>query len=130
MALTLVDTSAVYALIDPTDQYHIVAKRKLATLKRLRTEPLLTNFTLAECHALMINRLGHHVARQWLLSNVWRIEAISAADEQTALEIISRYIDKEYSYTDATSFAVMQRLGIRRAFAFDRHFQQYGFELV
>ncbi|MEO6295207.1 MAG: hypothetical protein ABIP01_06865 [Candidatus Limnocylindria bacterium] len=28
------------------------------------------------------------------------------------------------------SFAVMERLGIRRAFAYDRHFAVAGFELI
>lgn len=130
MAFALVDTSAVYALVDPTDQYHSVAKTKLAALTKFRAEPLLTNFIVAECHALMIHRLGHDIARRWLLGNVWRIEPVSASDEATAREIIGGHADKEYSYTDATSFAVMERLGIRRAFAFDRHFQQYGFEVV
>jgi predicted nucleic acid-binding protein len=78
----------------------------------------------------MLNRLGHFIARQWLVKNVWRVDAVSAVDEQIAVEIISHHADKEYSYTDATSFAIMERLGIRRAFSFDRHFEQYGFELI
>lgn len=130
MALTLVDSSAVYALVDPTDQFHVSAKSKFAALAKHRSEPLLTDFIVAECHALMIHRLGHDFARRWLFRNVWRIEAVSASDEEAAREIIGRHNDKEYSYTDATSFAVMERLGIRRAFAFDRHFIQYGFELI
>jgi len=55
---------------------------------------------------------------------------VEAADEERALEIIRRHEDKDFSLTDATSFAVMSRLGIREAFAFDRHFAQYGFVLL
>jgi predicted nucleic acid-binding protein len=35
--------------------------------------------------------------------------------------------DKDFSYTDCTSFAVMQLLGLDTAFAFDQHFRQFGF---
>ncbi len=130
MAITLVDTGAVYALFNSLDQNHRAAKQKIAILHRTRSEPLLTNFIVAESHALLLNRLGHQRARSWLLRNAWRIEPVLPGDEDRALEIIATRDDKGYSYTDATSFAVMERLGIRRAFAFDRHFIQYGFELV
>jgi predicted nucleic acid-binding protein len=32
--------------------------------------------------------------------------------------------------TDATSFAIMERLGILEAFSFDRHFRQFGFSVI
>jgi predicted nucleic acid-binding protein len=57
----------------------------------------------------------------WLLGNVWEIERITEADEGSARQILSKYSDKSFSYTDATSFAVMERLGLRTAFAFDAH---------
>ena len=41
-----------------------------------------------------------------------------------------KYQDKDFSLTDAISFAVMERLQITQAFTFDRHFAQYGFTLV
>jgi len=70
------------------------------------------------------------MARRWLLGQVWRIEAVHSRDEERAKEIIRRYTDKSFSYTDATSFAVMERLGLREAFGFDPHFQQYGLKLL
>jgi predicted nucleic acid-binding protein len=33
------------------------------------------------------------------------------------------------SLVDCVSFEVMRRTGIRKAFAFDRHFQDYGYEI-
>lgn len=51
---------------------------------------------------------------------------VSPEDEQYAEQIPRRYDDKRLSYTDATSFAIMERLSITHAFAFDRNFGQYS----
>lgn len=130
MAQVLVDTSAVYALVDRDDAYHRKAVAILRALPRRGLTPLLTNFIVAESHALILSRLGAEMARRWLLGQVWRIEAVHSRDEERAKEIIRRYTDKSFSYTDATSFAVMERLGVREAFGFDPHFQQYGLKLL
>jgi predicted nucleic acid-binding protein len=70
------------------------------------------------------------MARHWLLGQAWQIEAVQARDEEVAKDIIRKYTDKSFSYTDATSFAVMARIGISAAFACGPHFQQYGFKLL
>jgi len=51
---------------------------------------------------------------------------VSAEDEEKAFEILKQHGDKGFSFTDATSFTVMERLGLTNAFAFDEHFSQYG----
>ncbi len=130
MARVLVDTSAVYALLDRNDGCHDAAREALESLRKRRTEPLLTNFIVAECHALSLSRLGADIARKWLLGNVWPVERVNVEDETKARVIIEQYTDKTLSYTDATSLAVMDRLGVKTAFAFDPHFRQYGFLVV
>lgn len=47
-------------------------------------------------------------------------------DEERAREIIYTHEDKAFSYTDATTFAVIERLGIKSTFTFDQHFAQIG----
>jgi predicted nucleic acid-binding protein len=42
---------------------------------------------------------------------------------------LRQYDDKDFSLTDALSFAVMDRLEISEAFTFDHHFRQYGFRV-
>lgn len=41
-----------------------------------------------------------------------------------------RYRDKRFSFTDCTSFVVMQELKIARALSTDAHFRQMGFQAV
>ncbi len=130
MARILVDTSAVFALLDRSDVCHADARALLEDLRHRRIEPLLTNFIVAESHALLLSRLGAELARRWLLGNAWPIERVSEEDESRARAILARYTDKTFSYTDATSFAVMERLRLKAAFAFDPHFRQYGFQVL
>ena len=63
-------------------------------------------------------------------SQVTTVVRVSARDEQRARAIIARYTDKDFSLTDATSFAVMERLGISEAFTLDQNFAQYGWTML
>src|SRR5439155_20561470 len=124
-----VDTSAVFALVDRNDGNHRAARRTLEGLRKRRLEPLLTNFVVAESHALLLSRLDAAIARRWLVGNVWPAVRVSQDDESRARAIVARYTDKTFTYTDATSFAVMERLELKTAFAFDAHFRSYGFQV-
>ena len=130
MARVLVDTSAVYALVDRSDANHAAARAILGSLRKRRGEPLLTSFIVAEAHALLLSRLGAGIAREWLTRNRWPVGRVNEDDEVRARSVIVQYTDKTFSYTDATSFAVMERRGLRTAFAFDPRFRQYGFALL
>ncbi len=122
---TCVDTSAYFALLDADDANHAQAREGW----RLFT----TSFVLAETHALLLNRLSQQIATRFLrdmeqspTTMVW----VTPADVQRAKAIIYQYDDKDFSLTDATSFAVMERLRLPAAFTFDRHFAQYGFTVL
>jgi predicted nucleic acid-binding protein len=47
--------------------------------------------------------------------------------EREAWTWLLRHDEREYSFVDATSFAVMRRLGISNALAFDGDFSAAGF---
>jgi predicted nucleic acid-binding protein len=55
---------------------------------------------------------------------------ITSDDELAAWELFDARADKEYSFTDCTSFVLMRRLGISTALAADDDFVQEGFEVV
>lgn len=88
---------------------------------------------MAEAHALLLSRLNRQIATQFLdqiEQSAVRLITVNAADLRRAHEIIRQYDDKDFSLTDATSFAVMERLNIVYGFTFDRNFSQYGFTVL
>jgi uncharacterized protein len=125
-----VDTSAYFALADADDQNHGIARSVLEQLARQRTQQFTTNYVVAETHALMVNRLNRSLALTFvqniLVGNTVFVRA-RASDEERVRQIIETYTDKDFTLTDATSFAVMERLRINHAFTFDDNFSQYGF---
>ncbi|GAF26401.1 predicted nucleic acid-binding protein, contains PIN domain [Moorella thermoacetica Y72] len=128
MEKIMVDTSAIYALIDRSDDRHEKAKHLFKKLSEQDVDLILTNFILAETHALILSRIGHELAREWVKNLIWKIERVKEEDEKRAREIIIAYQDKPFSYTDATTFAVMERLKLNVALAFDNHFTQFGWQ--
>jgi uncharacterized protein len=129
-----VDSAGCYALADRDDVNHTAAVAVLTELRVQRFRLVTTNFVLAESHPLALNRLGYAAALR-LLTDITTSPAtilmrVTIADEARAQSIIRRYTDKRFSYTDATSFAVMERLGLIQVFSFDRDFAQYGFTVL
>ncbi|MGD9892088.1 MAG: type II toxin-antitoxin system VapC family toxin [Dehalococcoidia bacterium] len=131
---SFVDSAGYYALADRGDANHTTAAALLAALRLQRFRLVTTNFVLAESHALVLNRLGYAPALRLLTdittSPATTLVRVTRADEDRARVIIRRYADKRFSYTDATSFAVMERLRLTQVFSFDRDFAQYGFTLL
>ena len=125
----LIDTSAIVAILNKADENHLRALILIQKARTQRVKLFITNFLVGETYATLLSRVGLYAAREWLINN--DIPAIRATvkDERDAKEIIIRYKDKDFSYVDATSFAIMKRLKIGTAFTFDNHFEQFRFNL-
>lgn len=129
MRRVFADTSALVALKDAGDRHH---ERALECLSGLLEGPpvelLLTNFIVSEVHAYFCRtpRVALEYVDHILGDPLFRVVRAGSRDERAALETLRGARDKTYSYADAVSFAVIERLGIRTAFAFDRHFNQRG----
>jgi predicted nucleic acid-binding protein len=121
-----VDTSAWYAAADRSDRSHERAKTVLSV-----GEPLVaTDHVLVETWILLRHRLGRVAAEKFwegLRAGVASIEPVRTADLEVAWGIGEAFPDQDFSIVDRTSFAVMQRLGIRRAATFDDDFAVYRF---
>ena len=127
MPYIFVDTGAWYALLDKSDANHHASVK----LKDSLVHPLVTsNYIVDEVITLSRNRLGYEVAVE-IGQKLWdesiaNLIRVIPQDEKKAWEIFVTYHDKTFSFTDCTSFALMERIGITEAFAFDEHFTQYG----
>jgi predicted nucleic acid-binding protein len=93
-----------------------------------------SNYIVDETLTLLRMHCGHSVAvgfRKTLeASRLLRVLWIAEPLERDAWEIFEKQMDKDYSFTDCTSFALMKHEAIRNAFAFDHHFTQCGFSMV
>lgn len=123
------DTSGLFALAVRRNQHYVAAQELQRAFIAARTTFVTTNFVVAELHALMLSRVGVVEANDLLAAidaSHTRIIRASEDDEVVARSIIQQYSGHGYSLTDAISFAVMDRQGMRRAFTFDDHFRRFG----
>ena len=122
------DTSFLYAQADEADSDHLLVVSIVEEALQQRRPIVVTTFIIAETHALILRRLGRDIAANWLQKAYDSLIIIrpTEEDERRACEIIFAYSDKDFSFTDAISFAVMERLGITVTLSLDEHFVQFG----
>lgn len=121
-----VDSSAFYAAADRSDLSH----ERAATILRGADGLVTTDHVLVETWLLLQRRLGTDAAeRFWdgIRSGAARVEPVGLADLERAWSIGQEFADQAFSITDRTSFAVMQRLGLRRVASYDDDFAIYRF---
>lgn len=129
-----VDTGAWFALVDASDQHHAKAAKVYPELLSSFHHLITTNLVIAETYILIRRTLGHQPAIYFLenISASPRIIKVYSDNvlEEEAEDLLRKYKDQNFSYTDAVSFAVMKKYGIVKAFAFDQHFVTAGFTLT
>lgn len=123
-----VDTSAFIAMRLKDDMNHKKSQDFLKTIKEKRLRLHTTNFILDEVYTYFcrFHKTAIEMAKLITDNPLITLHRVGVDDENNAFNILKDFIDKDFSYTDATSFAVMERLEIKTVFAFDEHFEQYG----
>jgi uncharacterized protein len=127
--LIFVDTSFWVAARMRRDAHHDEALRLLT---RERGERLVTsNHVRGETWTFLRRRSGHASAVAFLemLAATRRVDVVLVEQdvENRALRWLRQHDEREYSFVDATSFALMRSLRLRNAFAFDGDFAAAGF---
>ena len=93
-----------------------------------------TDYVIDETLTLLRVRLGLAAAETWWRqvesSARLRWEWVGMERAEKARAIFFRFRDKDFSFTDCTSFVIMKELRLRQALTTDHHFAQMGFELI
>jgi predicted nucleic acid-binding protein len=129
-----IDTGAWIAIADSNDQYSKEAGRIYTNLILKRGQIVTSDLILVETYNLLLRTIGNSAtigfAERLEAIPFLKVVSITLHDQERAWKILEKYDDKHFSFTDCTSFALMERLKIKTAFAFDSHFIQFGLTLL
>jgi predicted nucleic acid-binding protein len=127
-----IDTSAFYALMDGSDQFHDRARNSWSALLNKEIFFNTNNYIVVETGALLQNRLGFEAADLWYkdILSIVDILWIEETAHQTAYELWLSLGRRKLSLVDCASFVTMRSHKIENVFGFDRHFEEQGFRPV
>lgn len=134
-SVVFLDTSALKAVFDKDDEFHQKAISFWDKAKSEKIGFVTSNFILDEFYTLARSHLGKSAALQFHQDLVesapqLKITRIVIKDEVKAWKYFEKLPDRRLSFTDCTSFAVMERAGLKEVFAFDKHFARAGFKVL
>jgi predicted nucleic acid-binding protein len=126
-----VDTAGWMACADAADSAH----GKAVAVRDAWLEGgglfVTSDYVADETLTLLRIRLGIDAAEAWWRqvdgSSRVRWEYVNPARADKARDFFFRFRDKDFSFTDCTSFILMRELKLREALTTDRHFVQAGF---
>ena len=125
--MIFVDTSAWYAAFVPGDPNHAAAD---AWRKGNREELVTTDYVLSEVVTLLRAKgektRSVRIGESLFSEDLARLHWATRQDVLRAWSVFRDFADKDWSFADCVSYAVIERLGVEKAFAFDQHFRQFG----
>lgn len=130
---TLVDTSALYALLDADDDNHAAAGAWLSGPGLAPRETLVShNYVLVETAALVHHRLGTAAVRDLFDAFVPMLSVVFVDATLHARAVAAHLagLGRRVSFVDRVSFELVRHADLARAFAFDRDFAAEGIALV
>jgi uncharacterized protein len=133
MRFLFADTAGWMAAADASDPKHRATTSARDKWFDEGGQFVTTDYIIDETLTLLRIRLSLDAAEEWwhtlAASRRVRHEPIDGDRAERARAIFFRR-DKDFSFTDCTSFAVMRELRLHVALTTDRHFRQAGFDLL
>jgi len=129
-----VDTGGWMACADSADPAHASCRAARDEALEAGRALITTDFVVDETLTLIRFRLGLDAANAWWAqvdgSARLRWERVEPDRFERARHLFFQYRDKDLSFTECTSIAVMRELKLTTVLTTDRHFQQIGFEVL
>ena len=134
MNAVFVDTGGWMACADRSNPVHTACtSARDATLEAGRIL-VTTDFVVDETMTLIRIRLGLAAANAWWQqidgSRRLRWERVESDRFERARQLFVQYRDKDLSFTDCTSFAVMRELRVTTVITTDDHFRQVDVDVL
>lgn len=131
------DSSFLVARFNVRDRNHRAALSYIEDQRGARSDAfrlVLSDYVFDETvTALAVRSKRHDLAsaagRAILESKNLRLVRVESPAFEAAWKLFVQRSDKRWSFTDCTSFVLMENLGIRKALAFDANFRQAGFAM-
>ncbi len=129
-----VDTVAWLALVNKSDGLHDSARTVRDQLIQQKAKLITTDFVVVEIANSLARLPLRGLARKLIdfirTSDTVELVTITPEFLEKAYQLYCTRDDKEWGLTDCTSFVVMQKMRMNRAFTADRHFEQAGFTVL
>jgi predicted nucleic acid-binding protein len=130
--MIFVDTSAWFAAAVPSDPNHSRADQYLGLVdpQLLITTDYILDETMTLLRVRGERRRTQEFGRRVLEERICRLVWVEKQDVAKAAILFESHPDKDWSFTDCVSRAVMERLKTDRIFGFDTHFREFGSVIV
>ena len=128
--MVFADTSYFLALLDARDQWHSKARKAFQPGLRIITSCEVINETITR-----LQRRGFFSAALVFLTEIRRNPKLEIVYPDSGIQsdgwdFYHRFGGGGATAVDCTSFVIMKSRRIRKAFAFDKHFKDAGFDVL
>lgn len=132
MQKVFIDTGFWLALFNKKDINH---KKSLEVWRTEKNEYYISDFILFETLTFLnCSVKNHRLASEFLAyietTNEIQMFTITEKVKERAIQVFKTYSDKSFSFTDCSSFVVMDLNTIKYAYTFDDHFKQMGYSII